>query len=193
MAGTGGAQVRRTLKITAAAGQTRAEQQAAFVQSPRIGNGLLKVAGPATGVLVVAGSVLGAALLGRGGRPAAQPTRTPSPPASSSWTPWTPPNKATIVDFGKEHGDQLVPADRYSKQGITLSTVLERAPEQCAEASASALRTVTGLGAFLTSARPAGVDLCTTVPVRVDLAAPACTVRTGALSRSGLMVVYLGL
>ncbi|MEU6595327.1 hypothetical protein ABZ923_40075 [Streptomyces sp. NPDC046881] len=172
-----GAQVRRTLKITAATGQTRAEQQATFVQSPRFKGGLLKAAGLATGVLIMAGSVLGAALLVRGGRPAAQPTRTPSPPASRPSTPSTPPNKATIVDFSKEHGDQLVPADRYTKQGIALSTVLERAPEQCADASALALRTVTGLGTFLTSARPSGVDLCNTIPVQVELAAPADTVR----------------
>ncbi|PBC75977.1 hypothetical protein BX265_0673 [Streptomyces sp. TLI_235] len=174
-----GRELRRALRVTALGDRAKAEQQVAFLQRPRVNPAVLRVAGAAVGVLVMAAAVLGAALLVRGGRPQTPPTTPPAPTPSSS-SPANPSPRgprSRLVDFGRQRGDQLVAADHYTADGIALSTVLDQAPPECADATALALRTVTGLGTFLTSSRPNGVDLCNTVPVRIDFAAPARAVR----------------
>ncbi|WP_031077771.1 hypothetical protein [Streptomyces sp. NRRL S-118] len=174
-----GPQVRRTIKVTAAAGQATAERQAVFVQNARVNAGLLTAAGVALGVLIMAGAVLGAALLVRGGTPPSTPGTPPTTKAPASG----PAPRARIIDFSRQRGDQLVSPDRYLKDGVTVFTVLEQAPPECADATALALRTVTGLGSFLTSARPQGVDLCNTIPLQFEFTAPVDTVRLSFAGR----------
>jgi hypothetical protein len=81
------------------------------------------------------------------------------------------------VDFtrtpdGRPDGDQIIQGDLYAASGVKLSTVTENAAPNCRDATALALRTAGTFGSFLTSARPAGVDLCNTIPVRMDFASP---------------------
>mgnify|MGYP001062828255 CR=1 FL=1 len=83
---------------------------------------------------------------------------------------------------GKPDGDQIISGDAYAaKTGVKLSVATANAPPACADATALALRTRPALGGFLTSARPAGVDLGNVLPVRMDFAAPAQSVTVRAV------------
>jgi hypothetical protein len=98
----------------------------------------------------------------------------------------------TIVDFsrranGEPAGDRIIAGDEYAKGGVTLTTDTQVAPTGCKDATALALRTNQTLGSFLTSARPAGVDLCNTQPIRVTFTKPAKEVR---LTYGGLGAQY---
>jgi hypothetical protein len=129
-----------------------------------------------------------------GPSPAARSTSGPSGtgPGGSPGTGQAAGGKATVVDFtslpgGEPAGDRIIPANLYAEAGVTLSTVTELAPPGCQDATALALRTHQSLGSFLTSSRPASVDLCNTQPVRMKLATPARQVR---LTFGGLGAQY---
>lgn len=129
--------------------------------------------------------------------PAQPPPASSSTPASQPSTSAVPPN-STIVDFtrlpsGQPDGDQIIPGTLYSASGITLSTVTQTAPPDCQDATALALRTAGQFGSFLTSARPAGVDLCNTMPVRVDFAKPVKSVRVNFLGLGANYVINVQL
>jgi hypothetical protein len=103
------------------------------------------------------------------------------PSAAASTAPPLP-GRPKTVDFtqrpgGLPAGDGIISGDLYAAAGVTLSSITEKAPPVCTDATAVALRTVGGIGSFLTSARPAGADLCNTLPVRLTLGAPARGVR----------------
>lgn len=107
---------------------------------------------------------------------------TPGAPSGASTTSGQLPPGSKIADFtrmpdGQPPGDRIITGDLYIKDGVTLSTVTEHAPPDCRDATAPALRTYGDFGSFLTSAKPAGADLCNTVTVRIDFAAPARMVR----------------
>jgi hypothetical protein len=180
-----------------------AEQALTFVQRPQLAAGLLRALAMILGVAVMATAVIIGALLVRhkGGNsavpradptaaapgvsvPAAPPGTKPAaggktPVDNSTRVPNPPPDpNATIVDFsrranGEPAGDRIIQGDEYAKNGITLTTDTQVAPAGCKDATALALRTNPTLGSFLTSARPAGVDLCNTQPIRVTFTKPA--------------------
>jgi hypothetical protein len=200
-----GQEHRRPITLRAVGGpDLEAQQVVTFIQRPRVRGGLMRLVGMATGVSVLAGASIGAALLTRARQEATHPTGnasaavTPGAPsaAPSAPVPSVPPSAAaslppspsgpvvagtTIVDFtklpgGGAPGDRIIPADLYSDAGgITLETVLDNAPAACQDATALALRTVKTVS-FLTSARPAGVDLCNVMPIRMTLKSPARSV-----------------
>jgi len=112
------------------------------------------------------------------------PGSAASPSASGIGAPA--PGGAVLVDFsrtadGQADGDQIITGDAYAaKTGVKLSVDTSNAPPACTDATALALRTRPAEGGFLTSARPAGVDLCNQLPVRMDFAAPAASVTVRA-------------
>lgn len=194
-----------------------AEQALTFVQRPQIAAGLLRLLAMALGVAVVAGAVIIGALLVRhkGGDntvPRADPTAAPpgvpipgvtptakppgdeKPPVhkSTDLPPPPPDPNATIVDFsrrgnGEPAGDRIIQGDEYAKGGVTLTTDTQVTPTGCKDATALALRTNPTLGSFLTSARPVGVDLCNTQPIRVTFTKPAKEVQ---ITYAGLGAQY---
>jgi hypothetical protein len=90
--------------------------------------------------------------------------------------------KPAVVDFtqtpdGQPAGDRIIPGDLYAASGVKLSSNVELAPPACKNATAVALRTVDGVGAFLTSSTPANAGACNTLPVKMVFAAPAKSVR----------------
>jgi hypothetical protein len=92
------------------------------------------------------------------------------------------PAKPGVIDFtqapdGQPAGDRIIPGDLYAPNGVKLSSNVELAPAGCKSATAVALRTVTGVGAFLTSSSPANAAACNTLPVKMTFAAPAKSVR----------------
>jgi hypothetical protein len=118
--------------------------------------------------------------------------KTPVPKSTNVPNPPPPDAKVTVVDFsrlptGEPAGDQIIQGDLYAKSGVTLTTDTQVAPTGCKDATALALRTNQTLGSFLTSARPAGVDLCNTQPIRVTFTKPAKEVR---LTYGGLGAQY---
>jgi hypothetical protein len=104
-----------------------------------------------------------------------------TPPPSSAVPPTMPPN-ASVVDFsttpdGQAAGDRFISGDAYAASGVKLSTVIEKAPPACKDATVVALRTRTDYGAFLSSARQVAVDLCNNQPVRFTFLNPTTSVR----------------
>jgi hypothetical protein len=212
-----GTQVRRALTVRAKADpDLSAEEALTFVQRPQLAAGLLRLLAMVLGVAVMAGAVIIGALLVRhkGGNPvrAGDPTAAPpgvsvpavppvakppgggkTPVDNSSKVPNPPEDpKATVVDFsrranGEPAGDRIIQGDEYAKSGVTLTTDTQVAPTGCKDATALALRTNQTLGSFLTSARPAGADLCNTQPIRMTFAKPAKEVR---LTYGGLGAQY---
>ncbi len=90
--------------------------------------------------------------------------------------------RATIIDFsvqpnGQPAGDQVISGSAYAAMGVTLVSSVQFAPPECRSATGLALRTVTGVGSFLTSASPANAAACNTLPVKFTLAAPAKSVK----------------
>ena len=196
---------RATVTATAGRDVTDA-QTLTFMQKPRLAGGVLKVTGMAVGVGVLATSILGgtvgAALLTRPKQqavhaPATPPPQRPSAPvvlppptsaaaappstAPSAATPSTVSTGPTIVDFAQSPdggtGDRLIPPDTFTATtGVTLSTVVDGAPDACKDATALALRT-RGKDVVLTSARPSGFNLCNSLPVKLTLSKPVTSVR----------------
>jgi hypothetical protein len=152
----------------------RGGKQNPAAQAAALGQHLVTQPGAASATPTKPGQATSAAVT-----PPAPPSTTAGTPSSQA-QPSTPPPPATaakVVDFtrtpdGRPDGDQIIQGDLYAASGVTLSTVTENAPPDCRDATALALRTAGTFGSFLTSARPAGVDLCNTVPVRMDFAAP---------------------
>jgi hypothetical protein len=209
-----GSQVRRALTVRAKADpDLSAEEALTFVQRPQLPAGLLRLLAMAIGVAVMAGAVIIGALLVRhksGANPGPpSPTLRSEPGISAPATPPgdnQPPGKppvpqatklppdpgVTVVDFsqranGTPAGDQIIPGDEYAKSGVTLAADTQVAPAVCKDANALALRTNQTLGSFLTSSRPASVDLCNTQPIRVTFTKPAKEVR---LTYGGLGAQY---
>jgi hypothetical protein len=90
--------------------------------------------------------------------------------------------KPGVADFtappdGQPAGDRIIPGDLYAANGVKLSSNVELAPPGCKNATAVALRTVAGVGAFLTSSSPANAAFCNTLPVKFTLSGPARSVR----------------
>ena len=123
--------------------------------------------------------------------PAGTPSGTGAPPTGASSSSGggvgaPAPGGTVLLDFsrtadGQADGDQVIAGDAYAaKTGVKLSVDTSNAPPACADATALALRTRPVEGGFLTSARPAGVDLCNQLPVRMDFAAPATSVTVRA-------------
>jgi P pilus assembly chaperone PapD len=136
------------------------------------------VPGPASAPAVTGPASAGAVTGPAATTAAATVAASTAPSAASTGLPGRP----KIIDFtqrpgGLPAGDGIISGDLYAAAGVTLSSITENAPPQCADATAVALRTVGGLGSFVTSARPAGADLCNTMPVRLTLGAPARAVR----------------
>jgi hypothetical protein len=126
--------------------------------------------------------------LGVSTAPAGKASGAPVPPASggqqSGGKPLAAggPAKPGFVDFtqapdGQPAGDRIIPSDLYAAAGVKLSSNVELAPAGCKNATAVALRTVTGVGAFLTSSSPANAAACNTLPVKMAFAAQAKSVR----------------
>jgi hypothetical protein len=211
-----GSQVRRALTVRAKADpDLSAEQALTFVQRPQLPAGLLRLLAMALGVAVLAGAVIIGALLVRhkGSDKLGSPVATfpPDPGITASTTPQpgpqppgrppatdpspvgnAPPGNVIVVDFsqranGAPAGDQIIPGDEYAKSGVTLAADTQVAPAVCKDANALALRTNQNLGSFLTSSRPASVDLCNTQPIRVTFTKPAKEVR---LTYGGLGAPY---
>jgi len=112
---------------------------------------------------------------------AAPSSAAASPSAAKSDNAAFPPGKSVAVDFtvqpdGSRIDNRIIAGDAYAKKGVTLSTVVDRAPQACAAASGLALVVVAGRGGFLTSALPGNAGKCNVVPIRLTLAAPAGTV-----------------
>jgi hypothetical protein len=209
-----GSQVRRALTVRAKADPDLSVEQAlTFVQRPQLPTGLLRLLAMALGVAVMAGAVIIGALLvrhksganpgppdahvlppGVSVPPAAPGTKPPgdqAPPVPQA-TKLPPDPGVTVVDFsqranGTPAGDQIIPGDEYAKSGVTLAADTQVAPAVCKDANALALRTNQTLGSFLTSSRPASVDLCNTQPIRVTFTKPAKEVR---LTYGGLGAQY---
>jgi len=107
-----------------------------------------------------------------------------APPPAQGGKPASPagPAKPGVVDFtqapdGQPAGDRIIPGDLYVATGVKLSSNVELAPAGCKNATAVALRTVTGVGAFLTSSSPANAAACNTLPVKMAFTTPAKSVR----------------
>jgi hypothetical protein len=208
-----GQELRRSLTVRAEARpDVTVERQVAFVQHPRVAGKALRVAGIAAGVAVLAGASIAGPLLLRSARdatkaqasnpgastsaPSLTPSQTatngsPDPTETATETAAPPVGKPTVVDFthlpdGGPPGDRIIEGDAYT--GVSLSTVTDGAPVECEDATALALRTVSGFGSFLTSARPAGVDLCNTLPVHIAFDKPA---QKFALTFAGVGAEYL--
>jgi hypothetical protein len=194
-----------------------AEQALTFVQRPQLAAGLLRLLAMALGVVVMAAAVIIGALLVRHNNksqvpgpgdaqkqpgvavPSVPPGEKPpavKPPPGGQPVPQAtnlPPDpNATVVDFsrqanGEPAGDRIIQGDEYAKSGVALTTDTQVAPAGCKDATALALRTNQTLGSFLTSARPAGVDLCNTQPIRMTFTKPAKEVR---LTYGGLGAQY---
>jgi hypothetical protein len=116
--------------------------------------------------------------------PAGKTSAAPAPPPQQQGGGKSPagPAKPAIVDFtqspdGQPAGDRIIPGDLYAASGVKLSSNVELAPAGCKTATAVALRTVTGVGAFLTSSSPANAGACNTLPVKMVFSAPARSVR----------------
>src|SRR5207302_9190111 len=112
--------------------------------------------------------------------PAGKTSAAPAPPAPGKASAG--PAKPAVVDFsqtpdGQPAGDRIIPGDLYAASGVKLSSNVELAPPGCKTATAVALRTVTGVGAFLTSSSPANAAACNTLPVKMAFTAPAKSVR----------------
>jgi len=118
----------------------------------------------------------------RPARRAPRPRRRPRPHRAGSQPPPAGPAKPGVVDFtqapdGQPAGDRIIPGDLYVATGVKLSSNVELAPAGCKNATAVALRTVTGVGAFLTSSSPANAAACNTLPVKMAFTTPAKSVR----------------
>jgi hypothetical protein len=112
--------------------------------------------------------------------PAQAPPGASGKPGASA--PAGGPKKVAVIDFstlpnGQPATDQIISGDLYAAQGVKLSSTVDLAPPVCRTATAVALRTVTGVGAFLTSSSPANAGACNTLPVKMTLATPAKSVR----------------
>ena len=104
-----------------------------------------------------------------------------APSAAKSQNAAFPPGKSVAVDFtvlpdGNRVDNRIIPGDQYAAKGVTLATLVDRAPESCAKATGLALVAPAGKGAFLTSALPGNAGQCNIVPIRLTLAAPSGTV-----------------
>ena len=113
--------------------------------------------------------------------PAGKTNAAPAPPPAQG-KPSAGPVKPAVVDFsqtpdGQPAGDRIIAGDLYAASGVKLSSNVELAPPGCKTATAVALRTVTGVGAFLTSSSPANAGACNTLPVKMAYAAPAKSIR----------------
>jgi hypothetical protein len=208
-----GQEVRRTLTLRAHAGEITVERPVTFVQRPKVAGGLLRVGGIAAGIAVLAGAAVGGALLIQQNKtePVAQtqpppqptapgePTKPPESAASTSGAPTSAPvTGSAIVDFSRlpnnqPAGDRIIEPSLYAQQGVTLSTVVEKAPPDCKDASAVALRTTGVYGSFLTSARPAGASLCNNLPVRLEFATPMRQINLNVIATNGEYVLAVQL
>ncbi len=103
-----------------------------------------------------------------GGKPAASGPVTPGKTAVADFT---------VLPDGQPAGNRFIPGDFYAASGVKLSSVVELAPAACKDATAVALRTVPGVGAFLTSSSTTNVAGCNILPVKMVFAAPATSVR----------------
>lgn len=126
---------------------------------------------------------------------AAAPSSAASSPAPPSQSPSVqpsanaafPPGKPVGVDFavlpdGTRYTDRIIPPDLYATAyGVVLSTVVDRAPAVCKDATGLALLRATVGGGFLTSSSLDNANLCNFVPVRVKLPVPAATVTVAYL------------
>jgi hypothetical protein len=111
-----------------------------------------------------------------------------APPSSPAANAAFPSGKSVAVDFtvlpdGSRIDNRIIPGNQYTAKGVTLSTLVDRAPASCAAATAVALISPVGKKPFLTSALPGTAGMCNMVPIRLTLAAPA-----GVVS-----VTYLGI
>lgn len=120
-------------------------------------------------------------------------TSSSSPAAGTSASASAPaavPSGALVLDpaqppDGQPPKDRPIPGDLWAAQGVKLSVNLEHAPPDCADATGLALRKSSVYGAFLTSARPAGTDLCNTLPLRFTFAKPVKAFHLTYVGRGG--------
>ena len=86
---------------------------------------------------------------------------------------------------GKRPKDGPISGDLWAAAGVKVSVNLEGAPPACADANAVVIRLLRNQGALLSSASPATVEHCNTLPLRFTFSVPVRSVFLSFLSYRG--------
>lgn len=113
--------------------------------------------------------------------PPTQPTG-PQPVANTQQVPANVVVDFTIDKTGQpfDH-DQQIANDHWADKGITMSNVIEKAPQPCRDAKAQAVRLlfpgdprikVSGAGTVVTTVRPTDIRACSMIPIKMTFFKP---------------------
>jgi hypothetical protein len=122
--------------------------------------------------------------------PPSQPAPLPTQPVGPQPANTTPVPANVVVDFTVDKTGQPFVADKYiseeqwADKGITMSNVIERAPQPCRDATQQAIRIllpgdprikVSGAGTIVTTVRPTDIRACSMVPIKMSFFKPLTT------------------